>query len=204
MATHSSILVWKIPWTAESGGLQSMGLQRVRHDWEHTHARTNLDYDSFTSCPIFCLVVPQLSFELGRVSWEWGLTRANQAPQSSAGKRTTFRVQSSGLDYGSSFPQEKTKTFLYRWKHICMEHCIVECVYVCMYVRCLYACTCVHKGRSRSVVTLVMAAKIPTGYHGAGHVPAVGLAICLFVQRFITILTQAFPGGKGEDWFVSA
>ena len=32
MATHSSILVWKIPWTEESGGLQSMGLQRVRHD----------------------------------------------------------------------------------------------------------------------------------------------------------------------------
>ena len=32
MATHSSILAWKIPWTEESGGLQSMGLQRVRHD----------------------------------------------------------------------------------------------------------------------------------------------------------------------------
>ena len=34
MATHSSILVWRIPWTEEPGGLQSMGLQRVRHDWE--------------------------------------------------------------------------------------------------------------------------------------------------------------------------
>ena len=32
MATHSSILAWKIPWTEEPGGLQSMGLQRVRHD----------------------------------------------------------------------------------------------------------------------------------------------------------------------------
>ena len=29
MTTHSSILAWKIPWTEESGGLQSMGLQRV-------------------------------------------------------------------------------------------------------------------------------------------------------------------------------
>ena len=29
MATHSSILAWKIPWTEEPGGLQSMGLQRV-------------------------------------------------------------------------------------------------------------------------------------------------------------------------------
>ena len=32
MATHSSILAWKIPWTEESGELQSMGPQRVRQD----------------------------------------------------------------------------------------------------------------------------------------------------------------------------
>ena len=32
MATHSSILAWKISWTEESGGLQSRGLQRVGHD----------------------------------------------------------------------------------------------------------------------------------------------------------------------------
>ena len=32
MATHSSTLAWKIPRTEEPGGLQSMGLQRVRHD----------------------------------------------------------------------------------------------------------------------------------------------------------------------------
>ena len=34
MATHSSILAWKIPWTEEPGGLQSMGSQRVRHNRE--------------------------------------------------------------------------------------------------------------------------------------------------------------------------
>ena len=33
MDTHSSILSWRIPWTEEPEGLQSMGLQRVRHDW---------------------------------------------------------------------------------------------------------------------------------------------------------------------------
>ena len=32
MATHASILAWEIPRTEESGGLQSMGLQRVGHD----------------------------------------------------------------------------------------------------------------------------------------------------------------------------
>ena len=33
MATHPSVLAWRIPWTEEPGGLQSMGLQRVGHDW---------------------------------------------------------------------------------------------------------------------------------------------------------------------------
>ena len=33
MATHSSILAWKIRWTEEPGGIQSMGSQRIRHDW---------------------------------------------------------------------------------------------------------------------------------------------------------------------------
>ena len=32
MAPHSSILAWRIPWTEEPGGLQSMGPQKVRHD----------------------------------------------------------------------------------------------------------------------------------------------------------------------------
>ena len=31
-ATHSIILAWRIPWTKKTGGLQSMGSQRVRHD----------------------------------------------------------------------------------------------------------------------------------------------------------------------------
>ena len=40
MATHSSILAWRIPGTEEPGGLQSVGLQRVKHarsDWAQTH-----------------------------------------------------------------------------------------------------------------------------------------------------------------------
>ena len=46
MATHSSILAWRIPWTEGPGGLQSMGSQRVGQDWTtkralvHTHAHT--------------------------------------------------------------------------------------------------------------------------------------------------------------------
>ena len=32
VVTHSSVLVWRIPWTEDPGGLQSVGSQRVRHD----------------------------------------------------------------------------------------------------------------------------------------------------------------------------
>ena len=42
MATHSSILAWKIPWTEESGRLQSMRSQRVGHDWATSPVLKNL------------------------------------------------------------------------------------------------------------------------------------------------------------------
>ena len=47
MTTHSSILAWRIPWTEEPDGLQSIGLQRVRHDraTKHTHTATTTHYN---------------------------------------------------------------------------------------------------------------------------------------------------------------
>ena len=46
MTTHSSILAWKISWTEEPGGLQSMGSQRVRHNWATIliHSGTHTQY----------------------------------------------------------------------------------------------------------------------------------------------------------------
>ena len=41
MATHSSILAWKIPWTEEPGRVQSMGSQRVGHDFTFTFEQIN-------------------------------------------------------------------------------------------------------------------------------------------------------------------
>ena len=41
MAAHSSIFAWRIPWTEEPRGLQSMGLQRVRHDWATNTQQVN-------------------------------------------------------------------------------------------------------------------------------------------------------------------
>ena len=42
IATHSLILAWRIPWTEECGRLQSMGLQKVRHDWLLFHIPFNV------------------------------------------------------------------------------------------------------------------------------------------------------------------
>ena len=41
MAIHSSILAWRIPWIEEPSGLQSVGSQRVGHDWATEHLHMN-------------------------------------------------------------------------------------------------------------------------------------------------------------------
>ena len=43
MTTHSSIIAWRIPWTEDPGRLQSMGSQRVGHDWGTTHTCMSSD-----------------------------------------------------------------------------------------------------------------------------------------------------------------
>ena len=47
MGTHSSILAWEIPWTDEPGGLQSLGLQRIRHDLA-TKQQISIDWPKCT------------------------------------------------------------------------------------------------------------------------------------------------------------
>ena len=88
MATHSSILDWKIPWMVEPGGLQSLGLQRVKHDWAHG-MHTLPSHGSLNSVPLCffhgtCHGAMFLSFlllifyhwivcmtRLENVSWSW-------------------------------------------------------------------------------------------------------------------------------------
>ena len=52
MATHSSVLAWRIPWMEEPGGLQSMGSQRVGHDWATslTHSAKEEASPTNTNC----------------------------------------------------------------------------------------------------------------------------------------------------------
>ena len=59
MATHSSVLAWRIPGTEEPGGLPSMGSHRVRHDWSNLAAaaaayRTWVHAQSLQSCLTLC------------------------------------------------------------------------------------------------------------------------------------------------------
>ena len=54
MATYSSILAWESPWTEEPGGVQSIVLQKLGHDWtsKHTHIRNGSL--SLLSLSVFC------------------------------------------------------------------------------------------------------------------------------------------------------
>ena len=66
MATHSSILAWRIPWTEEPGGLQSMGLQTL-----HTTERLTLHFVSYIlNCLTFCTMLSPL--------WSCALTIPSQ------------------------------------------------------------------------------------------------------------------------------
>ena len=57
MATHSSVLVWRIPGMGEPGGLLSMGLHRVRHDWSDLAAAAAAEPMSQKSS-VICLSIP--------------------------------------------------------------------------------------------------------------------------------------------------
>ena len=66
MATHSSILAWRIPWTEEPGRLQSLGSQRVRHDRAtntHTHTHTYKFY-------WFCFSQKSIIHSLSLIGWD--------------------------------------------------------------------------------------------------------------------------------------
>ena len=70
MATHSSILTWRIPGTEKPGGLQSMGLQKVRHNWRNLAHKSSLFFFSIFlptySCVLFSMFICFLSL---RIEW---------------------------------------------------------------------------------------------------------------------------------------
>ena len=57
MATHSSTLAWKIPWTEEPGRLQSMGSQRVGHDWVTLLTHLFSEQLMVSNCQQYCSAI---------------------------------------------------------------------------------------------------------------------------------------------------
>ena len=95
VATHSSILAWEIPWTEEPGGLQSMGLQRVRQDWTIEQAHTQA------------------------ISWHWSLQRRHMTKQGRNGKNPESEALSETVNYEPrgfrSQLQPVTKLHICKW-----------------------------------------------------------------------------------------
>ena len=74
IATHSSILAWRIPWTEEPGGLQSLGLKRVRHDWAHahTHTCTHANTHAHTLNATYCSSPQEVRIDKNSFLWHGG------------------------------------------------------------------------------------------------------------------------------------
>ena len=69
MATHSNILAWRIPWTEDPGGQQSMGSQRVGH-----HCATNFHFSPISEpppCSVSQLQLPSLLLQVTTISTFW-------------------------------------------------------------------------------------------------------------------------------------
>ena len=70
MATHSSLLAWRVPWTEEPGGLQSMGSQRVGRDlattWQCNHITTNLGWGALKPTEIYSLTFQKAKSQKSR------------------------------------------------------------------------------------------------------------------------------------------
>ena len=82
MATHSGTLAWKIPWTEESGRLQSMGSRRVRHD------------SDFTFTFHFHALEKEMAIHSGTLAWKIPWTEEPDRLQSMGSQRvdTTGRL----------------------------------------------------------------------------------------------------------------
>ena len=109
MASHSSVLVWEIPWTEEPGGLQFTGSQRIGYNWANEHALR-----FFLRC-ILCSNI--LRYVESKTPWK---SNSNKLREIFSSKNNTYS------EVGSS------KSIWGRNLHICWNGCVsIESVYIC-------------------------------------------------------------------------
>ena len=88
MATHSSILAWRISWTEEPGSLQSMGSQRVGHNWAtNTHAHTHTHTHTHTLTHSLTHTVTSVS-----IFPSWGSIKPSRSPLNHQSSLVTFET----------------------------------------------------------------------------------------------------------------
>ena len=109
MATHSSILVWRIPWREEPGGLQSIGLQRVEHDWRDQHMHT-FSLFGFRGGS----VVKNLPTNAGEVSSNPG---SGRSPGGGNGNPFQYSCLENSMDRGAYSPDRLQSIGLQRVRH---------------------------------------------------------------------------------------
>ena len=123
--THSSILAWRIPWAEDPSGLQSIGSQRVRHDWSnwactHTHGTKkvfNYKTDLWAGAEMVAVIYPVIypcACMVSNFSRAWLLvtlwTVGRQAPLSMGLSKHEYWSGLSCLPSGeSSQPNDRTR-----------------------------------------------------------------------------------------------
>ena len=136
IATHSSILAWRIPWTEEPGELQSMGFQRVGHDWAPNTFTFNIHIYTHTylihKCTyIYVCLVPQLCLTLCNPMAHWALLSmgfprqeyCSGLPFPSPGDLSDPGIQSASLVSPASaggFSLPLAPPGMYLYLHICI------------------------------------------------------------------------------------
>ena len=111
MATHSSTLAWKVPWTKEPDRLLSMGLQRVGHDWV-----TSFHFTSLSNTEIFLLIegeTKMIEIQLALSRWP-GEFCCSKPPFSAVHQEATKseeKQERAGESIGSTHPQNTLHSF---------------------------------------------------------------------------------------------
>ena len=107
MATHCSSRTWKVPWTEEPGGLQSMGSQRVGYDWsDSARMRINLGYGGCTFS-LYHMACRSFNPQVFPVSSLWGFGKHRRQTAESSGQNhgLSYEANSSLIPSSTEWPQ---------------------------------------------------------------------------------------------------